>query len=125
MGGYQGAMNHGRNVATDDDTGDYYSHTLSLQLNVVVGPGIVVRQDHVHNLQGNTAPIYGEDALMWNWTVGKKFLNEQRGELRITTTDALENERSVNRSITETFVQDTRDRVLGRFVQAVFTYSWR
>jgi Outer membrane protein beta-barrel family/Carboxypeptidase regulatory-like domain len=122
---YQGAMNYARNAATDDDTGDYYSHALSLQLNVVVGPGIVVRQDLVHNLQGNTAPVYGEDALMWNWTIGKKFLKDQRGELRVTTTDALENERSVNRSITETFVQDTRDRVLGRFVQAVFTYSWR
>jgi hypothetical protein len=33
--------------------------------------------------------------------------------------------KSVSRSITETYVQDSRDRTLGRYVQAVFTYSWR
>ena len=53
-----------------------------------------------------------------------EFKNDQ-GELRVTLTDALEQNRSVSRSVTESYVQDSRDRTLGRFVQAVFTYTFR
>ena len=58
-------------------------------------------------------------------TVGKKFLKDDAGEIRLTATDVLEQDRSVSRSVTETYVQDSRDRALGRYLQAVFTYTFK
>ncbi len=87
--------------------------------------GIVVRQELSHNLQSGVPSAYGQDVVLWNTTIGKKFLKGDRGELRVTATDVLGQNRSVSRSVTETYVQDTRDQPLGRYVQAVFTYSWR
>ena len=46
-------------------------------------------------------------------------------QVRVTATDALKQDRSVNRSVTETYVQDMRNRTLGRFVQAVVQYSFK
>jgi hypothetical protein len=85
----------------------------------------VVRQELNHNLQSRVPSAYGQDIVLWNTTLGKKFLKNQAGELRVTASDVLEQNRSVSRSITESYVQDTRDRALGRFVQAVFTYTFR
>jgi hypothetical protein len=122
---YQGTWNLSRSDLTDGGSGDYYTHGIGLRFNAVAGPGIVLRQELTHNLQSGVPSSYGQDVVLWNTTVGKKFLKNDRGEVRVTATDVLEQERSVSRSITETYVQDSRDRTLGRYLQAVFTYTFR
>ena len=114
-----------RNSLTTGNTGDYFTHSAGLRLNQVVGPGIVLRQEVNHNLTTGVPTAYGQDVLLWNLTIGKKFLKDDRGEFRITTSDVLRQNRSVSRSVTETYVQDSRDQALGRYVQAVFTWSFR
>jgi len=122
---YQGTYNIARNTLSTNTTGDYYTHGLGLRFNAVVGPGIVLRQELNQNLQSGVPSAYGQNVVLWNTTLGKKLLKNDRGELRVTATDVLEQDRSVSRSITETYVQDSRDRTLGRYMQAVFTFTFR
>ena len=122
---YQGNYNITRNSLSQNNTGDYYSHTLGLRLNALAKHGIVVRQEVNHNLQSGVTNQYGQNVVLWNTTLGKKLLKDDRGELRVTATDVLRQDRSVGRSFTESYVQDSRDSTLGRFVQAVFTYTFR
>lgn len=122
---YQGTYNISRNKLSTSTGSEYYTHRAGLRLNIVTGPGIVLRQELNHNLQSGATASFSQNVLLWNTTLGKKLLKGDRGELRLTATDVLEQDRSVNRSFTETYVQDSRDRTLGRYVQAVFTYSFR
>ena len=122
---YQGNYNITRNSLSTSNSGDYYSHALGLRLNAVGRYGIVVREEVSHNLQSGVAAQYGQNVVLWNTTLGKKFLKGDSGELRLTATDVLRQDRSVGRSFTESYVQDSRDRTLGRFGQAVFTYSFK
>jgi hypothetical protein len=78
-----------------------------------------------HNLQSGVPSAYGQDVVLMTSTIGKKFLKDGRGEFRLTATDVLQENRSVSRSVTESYVQDSRDRTLGRYFQAVFTYTFR
>ena len=122
---YFGTYNISRNTLTNDNTGDYYSSSAGLRLNAIVSHGVVMREELNHNLQSGVPSAYGQDVMLWNTTLGKKFLKNETGELRVTLTDVFEQNRSVSRSVTEYYVQDSRDSVLGRFVQAVFTYTFR
>ena len=122
---YQSTYNISRSTLSTSSTGDYFTHTASLRLNSTVGPGVVIRQELNHNLQSGVPSGYGQDVLLWNTSLGKKFLKDGRGEVRLTATDVLEQDRSVSRTVTETYVQDSRDLTLGRYVQAVFTYTFR
>jgi hypothetical protein len=123
---YQGNYNMARTSPTTASTNrDYYTHTLSLRLNAVAAHGVVVREEVSHNLQNGASDQFGQNEVLWNTTLGKKFLKGDTGELRVTATDVLAQDRSVGRSFTETYVQDSRDRTLGRFVQAVFTYTFK
>lgn len=122
---YQGTWNVSRNTLTTSDRADYYSHALGLRLNTTVAHGFVFRQELNHNLQSRVPTPFGQDVVLWNTTVGKKFLKGERGEIRLTATDVFQQNRSVSRSVTETYVQDSRDMALSRYVQAVFTYSFR
>jgi hypothetical protein len=122
---YQGSWNMTRNSLSSSTTGDYYAHTIGLRLNAVTKYGIVLREEASHNLQSGVASGFGQDVIMWNTSLGKKFLKNQNGEFRITLTDALAQERSVQRNVTDTYVQDSRDQVLGRFVQAIVTINFK
>jgi hypothetical protein len=121
---YMGTYNMRRGTQRTASTGDYFSHLASLRFSATAFHGIVVRQELTHDLQGGVAAS-GQNAVMWNTTLGKKFLRNDRAELRVTATDVLSQERGVNRSITETYLQDQRDRVLGRYVMAVLQYAFR
>jgi hypothetical protein len=122
---YWSTYNISRSTLSSNNSGDYFTHSAGLRLNAVVGPGIVLRQELNHNLQSGVPSAYEQDIVLWNTTVGKKLLKDDRGELRVTATDVMEQNRSVSRSITEAYVQDSRDRTLGRYVQAVFTYTFK
>lgn len=122
---YWGTYNISRSTLSTASTGDYFTHNAGLRLNAVVGPGIVLRQEVNHNLSSGVPTAYGQDVVLMNSTIGKKFLKDGRGELRLTATDVLQENRAVSRSVTETYVQDSRDRTLGRYVQLVFTYTFR
>ena len=122
---YQGSYNLSRSSLTTNTTGDYYAHTVGLRLNAVAKHGIVLRQEASHNLQSGVANGFDQNVVLWNTTLGKKFLKGDAGELRLTVTDVLKQDRSVARSFTESYIQDSRDRALGRFVQAVFTYNFK
>ncbi len=121
---YQGSYNLSRSDLAATDRGDYYSHTIGVRFNAVIGPGIVLRQELSHVLQSGVPSAYGQDQLLWNSTLGKRLLKDGRGELRITTTDVLQQDKAVGRNITDSYVQDSSDRTLGRYVQAVFTWSF-
>jgi hypothetical protein len=122
---YQGTYNIRRNSGSSGSTGDYFSHVAGVRFNAVATHGIVVRQELNHNFQNNSSGAYGQDIVLWNTTLGKKFMKGDRGEVRVTATDVLAQNKSVSRSITETYVQDQHDRALGRYAQAVFTYTFK
>src|SRR5439155_13005430 len=71
---YQGNYNLTRNSLSTNNSGDYYSHTLGLRLNAVAKHGIVVREEVSHNLQSGVSTRYGQNVVLWNTTLGKKFL---------------------------------------------------
>ena len=86
---------------------------------------MVIRQELSHNYQQGETEEFRQNAVLWNSTLGRKFLKDDRGELRLTVTDALKQDRSIGRTYTESYVQDWRDLTLGQFVQMVFTYTFR
>ncbi|MBI1797606.1 MAG: TonB-dependent receptor [Candidatus Eisenbacteria bacterium] len=122
---YQGTYNISRYTMSTSNRGDYYTHTIGVRFNAVAAHGVVVREELTNNLQSGVPSAYGQDVVLWNTTLGKKFLKDQRGELRVTASDVLRQNQSVSRSVTETYVQDSRDLTLSRYVQAVFTYSFK
>ena len=62
---------------------------------------------------------------LWNAGIGKKFLKKQAGELKLSVFDLLGQNQSISRSVTESYIQDTRSTVLQRYFMLTFTYSLR
>jgi hypothetical protein len=122
---YQGNYNMSRNTLAANTTADYYAHNFSLRLNALAKNGIMARQEVSNVFQNNQSQVFGQNQVLWNTSFGKKFQKDEKGELRFTVTDVLHQDKSVGRSITETYVQDSRDLALGTYMQLVYTYTFR
>ena len=54
---------------------------------------------------------------------GVKFLKEQKGELKLSVFDLLKQNKSISRTVTETYVEDVQSQVLTQYFLLTFTYK--
>jgi hypothetical protein len=55
--------------------------------------------------------------------VAKKFLKNQRGELRLSVFDLLDQNQSITRTVTETYIEDVNTRVIQQYFMLTFTLN--
>jgi hypothetical protein len=104
---------------------NYFYHTAGVRINLIFLEGIVLRNDVNNTLYTGLAGGYNQDIVIWNVGLGKKFLADQRGEVRLTANDILNQNRSVSRTITDSYIEDTQTQVLPRYFMLTFTYTLR
>ena len=85
----------------------------------------MVRNEASYMLRTGLAGGSDQNSFLWTATVGMKFLAENRGEVRLTMYDILDQNRSIGRTVTESYVEDTTNRVLPRYLMLTFEYMWR
>ena len=76
--------------------------------------------NQTYNYKGS---IPDQSFWLWNISAGKKFLKQQKGELKLTVFDLLKQNRAISRTVTEAYVEDTQSRVLQQYFMMTFTYK--
>jgi len=77
-----------------------------------------VNQQAYHGL-GNA---YNQNYVLWNMSLGKKFLKDQRGEASVTVFDLLNQNKSITRSVTDTYIEDQQTQILHRYFLLSLSY---
>lgn len=103
----------------------YHYGVASARINWIFGPGLVFQADlnnqHYKGFSGSVNQQY----TLLNAAVGKKFLKDQRGDLRVSAFDLLKQNNSLSVTQTDTYVQNSQSLVLQRYFLLTFTYSLR
>jgi len=71
----------------------------------------------------NHFKVVGVDAKYAGF--GYKFLKDNRGELKLSVFDALKQNTSIARTVSESYIEDKNTQILTRFYMLTFTYSIR
>ncbi len=103
----------------------YFSHSAALRLNLLSKNGWLFSNDLSNQLYSGLTDGFNQQYWLWNASVGKKFLKGQRGELKLTIFDLLNQNRSITRTNTETYVEDVQTQVLKQYFMVTFTYKIR
>jgi len=74
---------------------------------------------------GRQRLLYNDDVVLWNLSVAYKFLPRDLAEIRLTLYDVLKQNDSIERNVTETYIEDTRTALLQRFALLTFTWNIR
>jgi hypothetical protein len=122
---YQGNYNISRNTFEPSLNSHYYYHTATVKNNFIFWDGVVFRNEMDNVLYSGLTGGYDKNTLLWNMSLGKKLFSKQQGELTASVVDLLNQNKSVNRTVTGTYVEDTQNNVLGRYLMLTFTYTVR
>ncbi|WP_128543962.1 outer membrane beta-barrel family protein [Larkinella soli] len=77
-----------------------------------------------NNYSGKSAGAVQNFAL-WNAAIARQLFKNRQGELRLQVYDLLNQNRSINRNVTEIYTEEIRSRVLNRYFMISFTYNLR
>jgi hypothetical protein len=122
---YSGNYNVVRNTIQPQMNNNYYTSGISGRVNWIFGKGFVVQTDVNNQSYRGLGEGYNQNFTLWNASVGKKFLKNNAGELKLTVFDILKQNNSISRNVTETYVQDMTSQVLTQYAMLTFTYTLR
>lgn len=118
-------INNSTNTANGFADTKYFNQTSTAVLNLIMGEHWVFRTDIAHNYYAGLSDGFNQNYFLWNVSLGRKFLKNNRGDLRFTVYDLLNQNTNISRNITAAYIEDVQTVVLQRYVMAIFTYDIR
>ncbi len=122
---YNGGWNIVENTLQPQLNNNYQIHTAGAKINWMPSKRFVLNSDFNYNQFIGLSEGFDQQFILWNAYLGYKFLKNQAGELKISAFDILNQNNSITRTVTETFVEDNITRVLNRYFMLTFTYTLR
>jgi len=117
------SYNANLNIIAGQPESNQVSQLVGIQFNLLSKTGWFFQNDlnnQTYNYKGSTPD---QRFWLWNISAGKKFLKQQKGELKLTVFDLLKQNRAISRTVTEAYVEDTQSRVLQQYFMMTFTYK--
>jgi len=111
------------NTLNNQLNSSYLNQTSKAKLNLIFFSHLVFSTDVTHQYYDGLSAGYNENFLLWNASLGYKFMKEQKAEIRFGVNDILAQNTSVSRNTTETYIEDVQTNVLQRFYMLTFTYN--
>jgi hypothetical protein len=102
---------------------DYINQTYSLDFSYTFKGDIVLSNDFNYILSSGQAEGFNRSIPLWNASIGKQFFKKKNGELRLSVNDIFNQNQSINRTATESYIQDTRSIVLRRYFMLSFLFD--
>lgn len=113
-----------KNTIQQNLNNNYWVQSVNANLNWIIWKGLFVMTDlNYQRYIGIT--VANPNFTLWNVSVGKKLFAQQQGEIKFTVFDMLNQNQSIQRNVSETFVEDVRTQVLQQYFMFTFTYNLR
>ena len=103
----------------------YFTQTLTGDVFYQLPAHFIVTSDVWAINNTGRAAGYNQRLALWNLALARQFFANQQGELKLEVHDLLNQNRSLVRNPTETYVEDVRSVVLQRYFLLSFTYYLR
>ena len=122
---YNGGWNNVTNSLQPSLNNNYIVQTAGVKANWLPWKGLVLNTEITQSKYSGLGTGFNQNFTLWNAGVGYKFLKNKSGEIRATVFDLLKQNQSINRNVTETYVEDSYTKVLSRYFLFSFTYTFR
>ncbi|MCO5231540.1 MAG: outer membrane beta-barrel protein [Chitinophagales bacterium] len=114
-------VKYSQNTSTDNN---FYSGLVNAAVNISPWKGWVYSSSFSYNHYAGLSDSYNLNDALWNMALGYKFLKKNNAEVNIQVVDILGKNNNVSRTNTETYIEDSRVNVLGRYFLVQFSYKF-
>ncbi|HAK79854.1 MAG TPA: hypothetical protein DCM71_23840 [Runella sp.] len=120
---YNVAFNNTKSNANANHNNRFVNQGLGLQLNLLSKSGWILQNDVNYQSYTGLTLSGTQNYWLWNAGIGKKFLKNNAGEIKLSVFDLLNQNQSYARIIGDNYFEDTRNLVLRQYFMLTFTYS--
>lgn len=123
---YSGSYNIINNTVQSQLNTNYYNHSITARVNIIVWKGLVLNTDVTNTFYSTLSNNSGnENYFLWDAYIGYKFLKNRALEARLSAYDILNQNRSISRTITDTYIENATTEVLKQYFMFTLTYTLR
>ena len=102
---------------------NYLQQSAGLQVNLLSKSGWFLQNDISNQSYSGLSEGFNQSFWLWNAGLGKKFLKNRQGELKLTVFDLLKQNQSITRTVGDSYVEDVQNLVLRQYFMLTFTYN--
>ena len=104
---------------------NYFTHVTSLRFVCQPWKGLDLSSNLTNSFFSGLSSEYDQSIWFWNAGIGYKLLKDRSLEIKLNAFDLLNQNKSINREVTETYIEDSRTNVLTRYFMLTALYSFR
>jgi hypothetical protein len=104
---------------------NYFFQIGSIQFNWEFWKGFFIQNSVTYQNYNGISSNINDQYTLWNFNLGKKILKKKNGEIKLSCYDILNQNKSLNRSVTDTYIEDSNTQVLQQYFMLSFTYTLR
>jgi hypothetical protein len=120
---YTANFTNSKTNTTNSTTSKSVNQVIGAQFNLLNKKGWFVQNDISGNTYSGLSGGLNQSFWLWNAAIGKKFLKNKAGELKLSVFDLLKQNQSITRTVADTYIQDVQTQVLQQYFMLTFTYS--
>ena len=102
---------------------NYFTQTFTAELTAYTNNGWLIAADLTYTYTNNHAATYNASVPLLSPAIAKQLFKKKNGELRLSIFDLLNQNVSVNKTVTSNLETYTRTNVLTRYAMLTFTYN--
>jgi hypothetical protein len=119
---YTGNYSIVKNTLQEQSDNNYFSHNASAKINWIFWKQMSINTSASHTLYSGLTEGINQDFLLLNASLAYKFFKNKSLEARFSVNDILEQNQSISRTVTETYIEDSETKLLQRYF--MFTLTW-
>ena len=102
---------------------NYVNQAIGAQINLLSKKGWFVQNDVSYQANSGLSAGFNQKYSLWNAAIGKKFLKNKVGELKLSVFDLLKQNQSIVRTVDARYIEDAQNQVLQQYFLLTFTYN--
>jgi len=122
---YSANYNIVNNTLIPQSDNNYYSQQVGAKFSWLFWKGFVINSDINQTYFTGLNSELTQQFTLWNVGLGYKFLKNNAAEIQMRVYDLLNQNNSIGRNVTETYIEDTQTDVLRRYAMLTFIYNLR
>jgi hypothetical protein len=119
---YSATYNVIQNTIQTNTNNNYFGHTAGGKFNWLFWKGFVFNTSLTNTYYESNSQGFNQDIFIWSAALGYKFLKDKSLDIRAGVNDIFNQNSGLSRTVSQTYVEDDRTKVLGRYI--LFTATW-
>lgn len=123
--GYTANFNSARSQLRPENNNAYYQGQLTAKITLNGTLGWLVESEVNYNQYVGLGGTFDQDVLVWSGALGWKFLKNDALEAKLTCYDILGRNASVNRTVSDTYIETSVTNMLRRYLLFTLSFNLR